>query len=316
MIINGPLFPIQNFVATPFAGSLTGVNVKLLARGPVSTNDGQLIQPGHQSKVVSAVIDWLTTPYKGQACTFNLQSQNTASPLDQILMIYVDNELNSQNVTIGFPDTQQYIGVPAFTTGYYPVLTGGQIATVYNGTSGKIPVTANSKTGILFCNFAVPGFLSQETLAITFNSSSGPVIPSIGDKVQTNTIGSANNNPDVILATVTAPLQYVITAIEINAFNLFLSGGANGNAFSDEYYGAVYLYDANPFVTSPMRVMVFDMRAQYEDTRFVVLLDETGLNIPCQGLKFQFSDFIGASPMPIPPWCKITVSITYALVTL
>jgi hypothetical protein len=172
MIYSGPIFPVQNVVATPYAGSLQGINVSMLTQSGAVTNDGQTIQRNRQSKVVNATMDWRNT-YPGQAVTINLQSQNTASPLDKILMVYVDNELNSQDVTIGFPDTQQYIGVPAFTTGYYPVLTGMLICNIYNGTTGKLPVTAISQTSVLFCNFAMTGFLSQETLSVTFNSLTG-----------------------------------------------------------------------------------------------------------------------------------------------
>jgi hypothetical protein len=49
----GPLFPVQNFVATPYSGALVGVNVSLLSRGGVMTNDGQTIQPGTQARIVT-----------------------------------------------------------------------------------------------------------------------------------------------------------------------------------------------------------------------------------------------------------------------
>lgn len=306
-----PLFPIQNFVAKPYAGTLRGVPVSLLTKGGVNTNDGQTIQQGHQSKCATAIIDFLSTVYKGQAVSINLQSGANAQPIAQILMIYVDNELNSQDVTVGFPDTLQYIGVPAFTTGYYPVLTGGMLCTVYNGTSGKIPVTSASQVSVIFCDFAIPGFLSQETLDITVNSSTGPVIPTIGDRVQTNTIGSTNNNPAIVLATVVAPKQYVVTGIQISAFNMFLDGAPT----TEEFYAGVYLFDTNPFVFTPMRCMIFDMAPDWGDQRFFVLCDETGLNIPCQGLEIQFANEVGIV-QPIPAWAKLTVSITYALVTL
>jgi hypothetical protein len=164
----GPLFPIQNFVAVPYADFIQGLVVSILSKSGITTNDGQTITAGRVSKVVNITLDFLSTQYEGQAVSINLQSSANVAPLDQLIMIYVDNELNSQDVTVYFPATQQYIGVPAFTTGYYPVLTGQQQAIIYNGASGKVPVTAQSQASVIFCNFFVPGFLSLETQSITF----------------------------------------------------------------------------------------------------------------------------------------------------
>lgn len=314
----GPLFPIQNFVAKPYAGSLQGINVSLLSRGGVTTNDGQTVQSSKTSKTVNVQIDFLSTQYKGQAVTVNLQSGANTPPLQKILMIYVDNELNSQNVTVAFLDTFQFIGVPAFTTGYYPVLTGQLQAVVYNGTTGKVPVTAQSQVSVMFCDFAIPGFLSQETLSVTFNGSNGPVVPVIGDTVQTNTFLQGEANPLPILAVVTAPIQYVLTGIEINAVNLF----ADPSFGTTNPWLTIMLYDPTTSGAPPIRLFVLQLTPDFTDHAFKVICDETGLNIPFQGVNMLMGG--GSSPLPpndsipitLPVWCAITVSLTYAKVTL
>jgi hypothetical protein len=319
----GPLFPVQNFVAKPFSGSLQGINVSLLSRAGVMTNDGQTLTPSTQSRVVNAQIDFLSSVYKGQAVTINLQSQNNTNPLNKILMIYVDNELNSQNVTIAFPDTQQYIGVPAFTTGYYPVLTGQLLCVVYNGTTGAVPVTAASQVSVIFCNFAIPGFLSQETLDITVNSSTGPVVPVIGDTVSQAAMlgGSEQVNPVVIMPTVTAPMQYVVTGIEVNATQLFTDGSstlASGhNTQGPNFVMAIAVFEN--FTGRGFRQFNIVMRPEFEGSRFFNICDETGLNFPCQGLSFNVADITdgpGSFPAVLQPWAAIIVIVTYALVTL
>lgn len=324
----GPLFPVQNFVAKPYSGALQGINVALLSRGGVLTNDGQTISPAKTSKIVNATIDFLSTPYLGQAVSINLQSSANTTPLQKILMIYVDNELNSQNVTVAFPDTQQYIGIPAFTTGYYPVLTGQFNCVVYNGTTGKVPVTANSKVSVIFCDFAIPGFLSQETLNITVNSSTGPVVPVIGDQTAVAVMygGNLQVNPITILPTVVAPVQYVLTGIEINSQNLFTDGVTNyfvsGVTTPPQYTLGIGL--AAPVPGNPIpftRLCNINMRAEFGDSRFFNILDETGLNIPVQGLILEALNIIPPFPTGfvdanLPPWAIISVTITYALVTL
>jgi hypothetical protein len=319
----GPIFPVQNFVATPFSGSLQGINVSLLSRSGSMTNDGQTITPSTQSRVVNAQIDFLSSTYKGQAVIINLQSSANTSPITKILMIYVDNELNSQNVTVAFPDTQQYIGVPAFTTGYYPVLTGQLNCVVYNGTSGKVPVTGSSQVSVIFCNFAIPGFLSQETLDITVNSSTGPVVPVIGDSVKTVAMfgGSGQVNPLIIMPTVTAPMQYVVTGIELNATQLFTDGfttfGTGDQTQSPNYTMSISVFET--FVGTLFRQFNIVMRPEFEGSRFFNICDETGLNFPCQGLSMDVADITdgpGDFPATLQPWALITVSVTFALVSL
>lgn len=313
------LFPVQNFIAKPYNGSLLGVNVALLTNRGISTNDGQQVSTPHQSKALNCTIDFLTTYYKGQAATVNLQSQNTASPLDKITMIYVDNELNSQDVTISFPDTQQYIGVPAFTTGYYPVLTNMLIANVYNGRTGKVPVTAQSAVSIIFCNFVIPGFLSLETLSVTYDSSIGPTVPVIGDStVVAVQYGGTNQIVPFIqmLTPLTLPQQYVITGIEINAQNLFIDN-------TGLYVLGILLGPNNPPppygpAQSLIRQVNVTMRAEFENSRFFNLLDETGLNIPCLGVALEFVQVLksGFINVALPQWAVITTTLTYAQVTL
>lgn len=292
------------------------------------TNDGQTVQQGQQSRIVNATMDFLSTTYRGQAVTINLQSQNNVSPLNKILMIYVDNELNSQNVTVYFPDTQQFIGVPAFTTGYYPVLTGQLLCVVYNGTSGAVPVTAASQCSVIFCNFAIPGFLSQETLSITYNSSTGPQVPVVGDTViQAVMYGLNTSSLVTVLPPVTAPKQYVITGIEVNAQSLFTDGVTtiiNGTSPSTPpiYNLSICLSPVNTpgwGFTQFLRQINIAMKAEYENSRFFNLIDETGLNIPVQGLDLitlQISQSGIIQNAILPAWANITVNITYALVSL
>lgn len=316
----GPLFPIQNFVAKPYSGVIRGINVSLLSRGGVTTNDGQTIQQGSASKIVNIQVDFLTATYKGQAVSVNLQSSANAAPLSKILMMYVDNELNSQNVTIAFPDTQQYIGVPAFTTGYYPVLTGQLQAVIYNGSTGKVPVTAQSQVSVIFCDFAIPGFLSQETLSVTFNSSSGPVVPVIGDTVQTNTLSTSTTNPDILLPTVVQPIQYVVTGIEVNANNLFLTP-SRFTTPPNNWTLWLYLYDPTQVHGNSLtRLFSIDMRCEYNGTSYQLIANETGLNIPVQSLvallaQDDFGTPIGGTKN-LGTQTGINVSITYAKVTL
>lgn len=218
-------------------------------------------------------------------------------------MLYVDNELNSSNVTIYFPDTQQFIGVPAFTTGYYPVLTGMYVCTVYNGTTGYAPVTAQSVTSILFCNFAIPGFLAQETLSVTVNSSSGPVIPAIGDKVATASLAitqasGGTPNDVTVLGTVSAPEQYVLTGITISASGLYV------DATGTPQYITITLLDGSTIVRQITYFLTYSLTAGFT---YQLLSQETDLNIPVHNLTLQT---LGASPIPSTGLVKI--SITYA----
>jgi hypothetical protein len=166
-----PSFPVQNFVPVPYADTLTAVNVMLGTtagvRQPAANGGVQILSQGHQSQVINTVFDWVHT-YTGNAVSFNFQSSNTAqagSLLDKILMVYVNNAENDIDVTVYFPDSGQFITCPAREAGYFPVMTNMTVCYVYNGTSGTLQSVTGS-TQILFCNFAIPGFVSESGFQI------------------------------------------------------------------------------------------------------------------------------------------------------
>jgi hypothetical protein len=305
----GPIFPVQNFIASAYAAPLISVPVSLLSRGGITTNDGQVLGAGHQSKSVQTVFDWINT-YPGQAVTINLATQSqAAAPLDKIVMVYVDNELNSQNVTIYFPDTQQFLGVPAFTTGYYPVLTGMFVATVYNGLTGKVPVTSQSLTSILFCNFAVPGFLSQETLNVTFESSTGSRVPVLGDTTVAGQYSLLTSTaPLVFLPALTLPLQYVITDITLTGAGLFTDSTTNGNFLEIQL--------SDPATTKLIRQYNYFLGPSIPPggVSYVPITQLSGLNIPVQALALFCT-----LPGGVPPTVSngfITFDVAFATVSL
>jgi hypothetical protein len=303
-----PFFPIQNFVAVAYQGQLIQQNVQLLTTGSqvVGTNTaGFITQQGTQSCVVNTVMDWLNT-YKGQAVSINLQSAGTATPLNKILMLYIDNSRNPNSVTVGFADSQQYLEAPAFTTGYYPVFTQNLFFNVYNGTTGKAPVTAQSMTAIIICNFAVPGFLSQNTLNVTFNSSNGPLVPTIGDTVTVVSLNSASANPMSILPALALPQQYVLTAISLNAINLFVDP-----TIASTLIGIV-LFDS---VTGDViRQYSIGIKSEFENSTYFELGVETDLNIPVQNVSIKIDT--GTGLFQIQPQTEIAANLTYATVTL
>jgi hypothetical protein len=308
-----PFFPIQNFVAVQYKGPLNQQNVNLLTTPTQlvsGTNTaGFLTKQGHQSVVINTVMDWLNT-YPGQAVSINVQSQGTIAPIDQIVMLYIDNSRNPNNVTVGFTDSQQFLEAPAFTTGYYPVFTQNLFFNVYNGTTGKPPVTAQSMTAIIICNFAVPGFLSQDTLSITFNSSNGPLVPTIGDRVTTNFLGSSTANPVTLLPSIALPMQYVITGISVTAENLFVDPSIpSTNA------GLLLTTDAEGPVTNNIRQWNIGFKSEFENSTFFQIADETGLNIPVQVLQ-AFLTTDNTTPFTLQPQTFIVFNITFAQVTL
>jgi hypothetical protein len=250
-------------------------------------------------------MDWLNT-YPGQAVSINLQSAGTATPLNKILMLYIDNSRNPNSVTVGFADSQQYLEAPAFTTGYYPVFTNNLFFNVYNGTTGKAPVTAQSMTAIIICNFAVPGFLSLNTLNVTFNSSSGSIVPTIGDTVTVVEVGSSTTNPLTILPTLALPRQYVVTAITVNASNLFVDPTVPSTGVS------LLLEDAA--TGEIIRQYSISLKSEFEASTFFELGVETGLNIPVQNVSFKVET--GSTLFQIQPQTLIAINLTYATVTL
>jgi hypothetical protein len=308
--MTGPIFPIQNFVVTPYVGSLTGINVSLLTRSGAQNNTGQTISAGHQSKAITTTMDWINT-YPGQGVSINLQSQNNASQiLDVLLMVYVDNELNSQDVTIYFPDTQQFVGVPAFTTGYYPVITGGQICNVYNGTTGKVPITAQSITSVIFCNFAVPGFLSQETLNVTFESSTGPRVPVIADTPLSGQYAIAGSPVLAILAPLTLPEQYVLGSITLTGAGLFVDSTSPGN------FMEIQLVDVSTNKVIRQFNYYLAPSTLPGALQFAPICQLSGLNIPVQSLSIS-AVFPGSQPIPSTATAGfITFEIDFATVSL
>jgi hypothetical protein len=304
-----PFFPIQNFVSVAYQGQLIKQNVQLLTTGStlIGTNTaGFITQQGNQSAVINTVMDWLNT-YPGQAVSINIQSAGTATQLNKILMLYIDNSRNPNSVTVGFVDSQQYLEAPAFTTGYYPVFTNNLFFNVYNGTSGKPPITAQSMTAIIICNFAVPGFLAQNTLSITFNSSSGPIVPTIGDTVTLVGFSSTSANPLTILPSLTLPEQYVLTAITINASNLFVDPTIPSTDI------AFLLMDVVTGRT--IRQYNISIKSEFEASTFFQLGEETGLNIPVQSVSFEVNQG-PTTPFQIQDQTGIVINLTYAMVTL
>jgi hypothetical protein len=163
-----PAFPIQNFIPAFYAGSLTAVNVWLLSTNAVTqatANGGlNIIQPGKQSLVVNTFFDWSKISGQASSLIFQANNQGAAGLLDKILMVYVNNVNNIRDCTVYFSDTGMFITVPAGQSGYYPVLTNNYNPVVFNGYDG-LPAPSNNalnqQTNIIFCNFAVPGFLDQ-----------------------------------------------------------------------------------------------------------------------------------------------------------
>lgn len=297
-----PSFPVQNFVAVPYIGALQPVTVSLLTTSASMTNDGQIIRPPVQSLTVSTQFDWLGT-YTDQAVIVNLQSQNNVSPLNKILMLYIDNSRNPNSISVGFADTQQFIEAPAFTTGYYPVFTGYLYFTVYNGTTGLKPVTAQSYTDIIICNFAVPGFLSLNTLEVAFQNSSGSVVPTLGDQFANASVAVTGTSGSVsVLPLIALPQQYVITAITVSSAGLFIDSTGTPEFMSIE------LTDGANVISSLTYFMTYSIYAGFQ---YTPLIQQTGLNIPAQSLTLSF----GAA-VALPSAGLIQASIIFAELTL
>jgi hypothetical protein len=297
------IFPFSLFMPVPYQGSVQSFPI---ARVQQSAATGP-IRPDQQQQIVQTQMDFLNT-YRGQAVNINLQSNTPAgSPLSQIAMVYVNNELNNQDLSIYFPDTQQLIGIPAFTSGYYPVMTGQLKATVYNGETGQVPVAQSSLCQIIFCNFMIPGFLSEFAVSVNFNSSSGLIIPSIGDTtavVSANIVGSEPEVTTNILPTIALPEQYVITAINVALFQFYSNAplaSTQNNSVSVEL-----IDDAtNKLIRSWTAVAPNDL-SFYNS---FVLDSETGLNIPCQNLTMK--TFINSAATGF-----VNANITFAQVTI
>jgi hypothetical protein len=298
------IFPFSLFMAVSYQGSIQSFPVSRVqqsaATGPV--------RPDQAARIVQTQMDFLNV-YPGQAVNINLQSNTPAgSPLSQIAMVYVNNELNNQDLSIYFPDTQQLIGIPAFTSGYYPVMTGQLVATVYNGNTGKVPVASTSMCQIIFCNFAMPGFLSEFSVSVNVNSSSGLIIPSIGDKfvnVNAQITGAATPiSVFQLLPTIALPQQYVITGINVEFAALYADVQGNMGQFTVEIQ--------DPTSLDVLRLWTVNVPNSLASYNSFMLSNEDGLNIPCQGLQAALQFGAGNSA----PNGNGLFNLTYALVTL
>lgn len=199
MAANNPAFPVQLFYPAAYIGDLTAVNVKLLTTGGVTRpapNGGlQQLSSGHQSVVVPTTINWLVYaggpgpnfPSFNNAVSFNLalNNQGAAAILDKIDMVYVNNTGGTLDVTIYFPDTGMFITAEGGTSGYYPVMTNILQCYAYSGTVGSGQDVDTGQTQILFCNFAVPGFVTANEARPFEASFRGPNINAVGQIVQT-----------------------------------------------------------------------------------------------------------------------------------
>ena len=200
-------FPTYNFVTTPYAGGYTAFPVSLCSTKPSYNNTGTIVTQGRKSYVVRAPIDWHDA-YATGAVYFNMQSQGSANPLNEINMLHVDNTENVLPVTIIFPDTQFALTVAAGASGYYPVFTSGLAFFLYNGISGA-QGQAGANTVIVICNFATPGFLATQS-------------PDIGGAVQAAYISinlSVYPDPQTCLPAMQAG-QYIIRAYDIYITNV------------------------------------------------------------------------------------------------
>lgn len=179
-------FPVQNFISIPYRDGLTATPIWLLTSSAAQNNQGQQVSTGHQSKVVNTAMDWGTNDYLGQSATIIFQNNNggSAQLLDKILMVYVDNVNNPSDVTLYFPDSGMFLTVPSGSCGYYPVFTQVWTCVVYNGYSGvqENGGQGTQQTQIIFCNFAVPGFLAQTSNVISQQAAfaTGLISTSIG----------------------------------------------------------------------------------------------------------------------------------------
>jgi hypothetical protein len=302
MAVAQSIFPFSLFQAVSYQGSIQSFPVSRV-RQSASTGP---IRPDQDAQCVQTQMDFLNT-YPGQAVNINLQSNTPAgSPLSQIAMVYVNNELNNQDLSIYFPDTQQLIGIPAFTSGYYPVMTGQLNAIVYNGTTGVKPVAQTSVCQIIFCNFMIPGFLSEFSVSVNFNSSSGLIIPSIGDTVVA-TNASIAGGPEVstiLLPTIALPEQYVVTGINVTLTQFYSDVPLPA--------GVTNLVEVNLEDTATGKtIRVWGGVAPNDLTSYnqFVLANETGLNIPCQNLTLN--TFVQSSSSG-----SVFVNITFSKVTV
>jgi hypothetical protein len=88
------------------------------------------------------------------AATVNLQQMPSGQQISNITTIYVDNSNGAVGIVLTFPDTAMQVDIPAFTQGFFPVMTGGLVFDVSAPLVGVLGGTVSPVLQVL--NFAVP----------------------------------------------------------------------------------------------------------------------------------------------------------------
>ena len=198
---------MQGFSTVPYQGNLT----------PVSAAIG-----GPGAACVPTVFDWVNT-YSSGAVKIDFRSASAGSrgTLQPLLMVYVDNSQNPNTVFITFDDTQYTLTILPGEVGYFPLITASLYCTVYNGL--VYSAATSGSTSILFCNFATPGF-ATDNITIPFNrvsSIAGSSATRYGPNTVGNLKGSASHtysgvgpNSFTVLPAV-AGLDQIITSFDL-----------------------------------------------------------------------------------------------------
>jgi hypothetical protein len=178
------LFPYV-YSPIPYSGSFSG---KMVSLGPSR-------QDGKKNLSVRTSFNWLN--YPGNSVDVNIQSQGSSPPIDQIKMVYIDNTTNSNNISLYFSDTQQFIECPSNSAAYIPVATGGLKCTVYNvqtSNSDNVGFNSNSNTDIFFYNFEVEGVFTTETQPSAATGTYANIISIISSGDNETVLGNAGLN--------------------------------------------------------------------------------------------------------------------------
>lgn len=310
-------FPTYLYNAVPYKGSLFAVPVDLATTRAQSNNTGTVTLQGHQSKVVTAQFDWIHT-YPGNAVVVNLQSLGTTQPLDKLLMIYVDNTLCSFPLTVLFADTQFTATIPANSAGYYPVITGLPICTVYRASIATSDV--KSQSTILFCNFAVPANVSPDFLnsliyqQISDLASGGRqyVIPALGDKYANLTLQLTGSNSmgagGQPLPAVAPPFFYVITDIVLQLFQCSATIGQGSQELE------ITLYDDVAANTLREQFVFVHPDCTQDSYKLQTILEEHGLYLICSELSLYVNIVPGTVSVGLASGFA-QLNISYALIT-
>lgn len=302
-------FPSYLYNPVPYNGSLYSIPVGLATTKAQTNNQGTITIQGHQSKCVTTQFDWIAT-YPGNAVTVNLQSQGATMPLEKILMVYVDNTNNGFALAILFPDTQQLIGVPANSSGWYPVLTGAFFCTVYRLATAATDVLSQST--IIFCNFAIPqaeatefqNSLSYDQIS---DNAAGRVyeIPAMGDKGAIATWDPTTASDVIVLATTTLPQIYVITDITLQCRRMLPSLNSGNQAISFQ------LVDG--FSSTILRQIILEVHPDMTSELYThhELLSGHGLYLTCRNLTLHGT----ISGLGILNSGQISCNVSYALIS-